>query len=238
MTGSVLLLAAGIAMSGPSGGPAAKRLRTLAVAGRAPRVRLGAVARPGAALLAGLGMGMSVGGGGGLVIGVLAAAAVHRLLGRLESAAHRASREQRAAALPVALDLLAICLRAGNPLVLAVETVADALPGPLAADLTAAARLQWLGADPVVAWAEHEQDPVLAPVVRLIRRSAGSGSRLAAAFERLADERRAAETTAGERRAGRAAVLATIPLGLCYLPAFVCLGVIPLALSLMDVATG
>jgi pilus assembly protein TadC len=115
-----------------------------------------------------------------------------------------------------------------------METVAAALPGPLAVDLTATARLQRLGADPVAAWADYERDPVLAPVVRLVRRSAGSGSRLAAAFERLADERRADAISGGERRAARAAVLATIPLGVCYLPAFVCLGVIPLAVSLLE----
>ena len=54
----------------------------------------------------------------------------------------------RAAELPLTLDLLGVCLRAGMPLVAALETVADALPGPFSDDLRVVAGLQRLGAAP------------------------------------------------------------------------------------------
>jgi pilus assembly protein TadC len=134
--------------------------------------------------------------------------------------------------LPLTLDLLGVCLRAGMPLVAALETVADALPGPFSDDLRVVARLQRLGAAPPTAWAEVAGDPDLAPVARAVARSAESGSRLAAAFDRLAADRRAALASTGLGRARTAGVVAMAPLGLCFLPAFVCLGIVPIVLSL------
>jgi pilus assembly protein TadC len=125
-----------------------------------------------------------------------------------------------------------VCLRAGMPLVAALETVADALPGPFSDDLRVVAGLQRLGAAPAVAWAELTSDADLAPVSRVVARSAESGSRLAAAFDRLAADRRSALASAGLSRARSAGVVAMAPLGLCFLPAFVCLGIVPIVLSL------
>jgi pilus assembly protein TadC len=125
-----------------------------------------------------------------------------------------------------------VCLRAGMPLVAALETVAEALPGPFSADLRVVAGLQRLGAAPAAAWADLALDADLAPVARAVARSAESGSRLAAAFERLAADRRAALASAGLARARTAGVVAMAPLGLCFLPAFVCLGIAPIVLSL------
>jgi pilus assembly protein TadC len=75
-------------------------------------------------------------------------------------------------------------------------------------------------------------DADLAPVARAVARSAESGSRLAAAFDRLAADRRAALASGGLSRARSAGVIAMAPLGLCFLPAFVCLGIVPIVLSL------
>jgi pilus assembly protein TadC len=118
------------------------------------------------------------------------------------------------------------------PLVSALETVGDALRGSFSRDLAVVARLQRLGSAPGAAWSDWERDPDLAPVARAVSRSAESGSRLAMAFDRLAAERRAALAAAGEERARRAGVIAMAPLGLCFLPAFVCLGIVPIVLSL------
>jgi Flp pilus assembly protein TadB len=111
-----------------------------------------ALGRAAAVALAATAVVLLTGGVTGVVLGGAVAVVSHRLLGRLEPAASRMARERRAADLPVVLDLLAVCLRAGKPLVLAMEIVADALPGPLAADLAAVAGLQRLGADPAAAW--------------------------------------------------------------------------------------
>jgi len=48
----------------------------------------------------------------------------------------------------------------------------------------------------------------------------------------LAAECRAAEVRAKQARARRAGVLATAPLGLCFLPAFLLVGVVPLVIGM------
>jgi Flp pilus assembly protein TadB len=186
------------------------------------------------AAAAGLGMAMAlvVGGVLGIAVGVAVAVATGRLIARLEPAGARRRRQDRAAELPLTLDLLGVCLRAGMPLVVALETVADALPGPFSDDLRVVAGLQRLGAAPTTAWAELTSDADLAPASRAVARSAESGSRLAAAFDRLAADRRSALASAGLSRARSAGVVAMAPLGLCFLPAFVCLGIVPIVLSL------
>jgi pilus assembly protein TadC len=168
----------------------------------------------------------------GVVAGAVVAAAADRLVRRLEPASSRRRRVDRAAELPLTLDLLSVCLQAGMPLVAALETVADALSGPFSHDLRIVAGLQRLGAAPPAAWAELASDPDLAAVGRAVGRSAESGSRLAAAFDRLAVDRRSALAAAGLARARSAGVVAMAPLGLCFLPAFVCLGIVPIVLSL------
>ncbi|MFL6127660.1 MAG: type II secretion system F family protein [Mycobacteriales bacterium] len=173
-----------------------------------------------------------VGGPIGIVAGAAAFFGTDRGIRSLEPAALRRRREQRAAELPLVLDLLAVCLRAGTPLVAALETVATALPGPLSADLALVAGLQRLGSAPAAAWVDLAADPDFGPVARAVNRSAESGARLAAAFERLAADRRSALAAAGEARARRAGVTAMAPLGLCFLPAFVSLGIVPIVLAL------
>jgi Flp pilus assembly protein TadB len=186
------------------------------------------------AAAAGLGLAVAlvVGGVPGMAAGLGVAVAADRLISRLEPATVRRRKQDRAAELPLTLDLLSVCLRAGMPLVAALETVAEALPGPFSADLRVVAGLQRLGAAPAAAWADLALDADLAPVARAVARSAESGSRLAAAFERLAADRRAALASAGLARARTAGVVAMAPLGLCFLPAFVCLGIAPIVLSL------
>jgi Flp pilus assembly protein TadB len=225
------LLAAAVALLGGSGRAAAGRLAALRPASpesRSPPVS----ARQAAVAAVALGVAVVVGGPAGVVAAALSGVGASRLLRRLEPAASRRLRELRAARLPITLDLLAVSLRAGSPLVVALEVVSTALPGPLATDLATVARLQRLGAGVDAAWSRYLDDPALGPVVRSVRRSASSGSALAATFERLAAERRDALAAAGEMRARRAGVLATMPLGLCFLPAFVSLSVVPFALSL------
>ena len=178
-------------------------------------------------------MALVIGGVLGIAVGVAVAVATGRLIARLEPAGARRRRQDRAAELPLTLDLLGVCLRAGMPLVAALETVADALPGPFSDDLRVVAGLQRLGAAPATAWAELTSDADLAPASRAVARSAESGSRLAAAFDRLAADRRSALASAGLSRARSAGVVAMAPLGLCFLPAFVCLGIAPIVLSLV-----
>lgn len=192
--------------------------------------------QPSASRIASAALGLAVVLVVGGPVGVMAGAAVgfgaERAVRFLEPAEIRRRKKRRAAELPLLLDLLAVCLRAGTPLVIAMETVVDALPGPFSEDLATVASLQRLGCDATRAWADLDDDPDLGPVARAVSRSSESGARLAAAFERIAADRRSTLATTGEARARRAGVLAMAPLGLCFLPAFVSLGIVPIVLAL------
>lgn len=131
-----------------------------------------------------------------------------------------------------AWDLLAACLAAGLPLADALRSVAHRLPSPAAAALRATGELIALGADPDEAWRPASACPATAALARAARRSARSGTALAAIAAGLAVESRAALDDAAEAGAQRAGVLVTLPLGLCFLPGFLCLGVIPVVIGL------
>ncbi len=94
-----------------------------------------------------------------------------------------------------------------------------------------------LGADPIDAWervaGEAGGDEIRA-LARLVRRSARSGAALAAAVSDLAEQCRGTVEDATIARAERAGVLISGPLGLCFLPAFVCLGIVPVVAGLAD----
>lgn len=132
------------------------------------------------------------------------------------------------------LDVLATCLRAGMPVSAAASASAPSAPPELARLLGRAADLLALGADPAVAWS----DPAVrigdrtAVMLRLARRSAASGSALAEGFSKLAGQYRDDAADMARAAAERASVLIAGPLGLCYLPAFVCLGIVPVVAGL------
>ncbi|MAU83887.1 type II secretion system F family protein [Gordonia sp. Z-3] len=153
------------------------------------------------------------------------------------------------------LDLFAVCLRAGLPVGAAAAVVADSAPPGLARPLSVSAELLALGADADHAWRRSRPVPGTdttkgAPgpgettsehfdaVATLARRSARAGSSLAGGLTELADGvRRDAhdQATAATERAG---VAISAPLGLCFLPAFVCLGIVPVVLGLAGSVLG
>ncbi|MEU1963587.1 type II secretion system F family protein [Nocardia sp. NPDC019255] len=166
-----------------------------------------------------------------------------RALGRTHKAPADAPRRANQAPDPLAvasvLDLLAACLRAGLPMAGAARAVAPEAPEPLGEALRRAADLLALGADAAVAWQQVARDADGRPgakeiesLARMARRSARSGSSLAAAVTELAEQRRAAVEDIAAAKAERAGVLIGGPLGLCFLPAFVCLGIVPVVIGL------
>jgi pilus assembly protein TadC len=166
-------------------------------------------------------------------VGAAVGIATDRVLRRVEPAAVRADRVRAVADLPLAADLLAAALRAGAPVDRAVDAVADALGGPLAELLRRTARSLRLGAAPVEAWAHLSSvrgaDRLIAAAVR----STSSGGALAGALARLADDLRADRSVAAEAAARRAGVLIVLPLGLCFLPAFVLAGLVPVVVAVL-----
>jgi Flp pilus assembly protein TadB len=129
-------------------------------------------------------------------------------------------------------DLLGACLRAGLPVSTAVRAVAGRVPGDCGEALRSTADLLALGADPIEAWRPAAVLPQTAALARGARRTARSGTELAAVAAALAAELRASAGELSEARAQRAGVLITGPLGLCFLPAFVCLGIVPVIAGL------
>ncbi|OBH65090.1 hypothetical protein A5684_08655 [Mycobacterium intracellulare] len=136
------------------------------------------------------------------------------------------------------LDVLAVCLRAGMAVSAAAAAAAPSAPPQLARVLRRAAALLALGADPAVAWAipsdrsARPDDAHVDALLRLARRSASSGAALAGGVAELADQSRHDAAHAATAAAERAGVLIAGPLGLCFLPAFVCLGIVPVVAGL------
>lgn len=132
------------------------------------------------------------------------------------------------------LDVFAACLSSGMPVAGAAMATAPFAPKALADVLGRAADLLSLGADATTVWssAGATGDPQIEALCRLARRSASSGTALAQAVSELADQSRLDATDAARAAAERASVLIAGPLGVCYLPAFVCLGIIPIVVGL------
>ncbi|HEX3286521.1 MAG TPA: type II secretion system F family protein [Mycobacterium sp.] len=133
-----------------------------------------------------------------------------------------------------ALDVFAACLASGMAVSTAAAAAAPSAPRPLAKVLARAADLLALGSDPATAWADPELslDNHGAALLRLARRSAASGIALAQGVTDLADSSRHDAASAADAKAQRASVLIAGPLGLCYLPAFICLGIVPIVAGL------
>ena len=235
-----VLVSAALLVWSPGAALTRRRLRTLCArpAGTPPRPSAESADDPAALarrrwLLAGAGglaVGLLLGGATGAVVGIVAAVVGERLL---RSGVPDASVVERAALvrdLPGACDLLAVCLAAGVPVAGALSAVGEALPAPLGARLAGVAALYRLGAEPRRAWAEAPAE--LAALGRVLVRTGESGSAVVPALRSLAADSRATARAAAEAAVQRAGVWVLAPLGLCFLPAFVCLGVVPLVLGI------
>jgi pilus assembly protein TadC len=141
-------------------------------------------------------------------------------------------------ALASSFDVLAVCLEAGMAVPAAAAAAARSAPPTLAAVLRRAADVLALGADANVAWTlpvdsvAAAGDMKIDALLRLARRSASSGAALARGVAELADHCRHDAAHAAAAAAERAGVLIAGPLGLCFLPAFVCLGIAPVVAGL------
>jgi Flp pilus assembly protein TadB len=186
----------------------------------------------GASLFGGLGAGLVVGGWTGLLAGTGAALGALLVLRRLEPRTVRRRRERLAADLPLVVDLLAACLVAGRPPTDALGAVAAAVGGPLADELdNVTARLR-LGADPVNVWREvARRADAVGSLGRTMARSLESGAPMAEGLRHMAGDLRRHRHSAAEQEARRVGVRAAAPLGLCFLPAFVLVGVVPAVVS-------
>lgn len=211
-----------------------------------PRVRSPREEAPGTdrrrgllALTAGAGSMILVGGWFGVALGSVALVVVWRAAGRMETPVQRRRREDLQRELPYAVDLMAATLAAGSAPGSALRVVAEAVDPPLRIELRRIGdSLAW-GVDPVGVWSEVGKHPQLGPLGRALGRAVDSGSPVSDAMEQLSEDLRSAARSEVESRARSVGVKAAAPLGICLLPAFVLLGVVPLvagsAAALLDV---
>lgn len=193
--------------------------------------------RPVLCLLAGCGAGLFLGGPVGVVAAPLAAAAAWVALARTEPVAVRRERDVAARELPHVVDLLACALRAGASTQAALVAVVTACPGPTARRLDGALARLRMGVDPLLVWGGLAGDDVLAALGRTLARAETSGSSVADAVERLADELERASLAVVEDRARAVGVKAAVPLGLCLLPSFMLIGIVPTVAGLLTTLT-
>ncbi len=232
MTQALLVLAAALVLWSPRSSVTASRLRALRPVPGSERVRApdppSPIRRRLVAGAAGLAAGLLVGG----LLGVAVAAAVTVLGERWLRTADEPVHDRLAWSrdLPVGCDLLAVCLAAGVPVVAALSAVGAVLPAPLGPCLSRVAALSRLGAEPRRAWADAPAG--IAALGRILVRAGESGAAAAPALRALAADGRATTRTAADAAVQRAGVWVLAPLGLCFLPAFVCLGVVPMVLGI------
>jgi len=201
-----------------------------------PWSRIAAAAAVGAAAAVLVGALVGVG------VGAVSAVGCYWFTGRLEPRSVRRRRERLRAAVPHVVDLMAACLAAGLSPPAAVDQIVDALQQPAQEPMRAelrslSARLR-LGVDPVTVWRDLARDPQLGGLGRSMARAVESGASVAEAMHRLADDLRQRDRAEVEARARAVGVKAAVPLGVCLLPAFVLVGVVPLVAGAVSVLVG
>jgi pilus assembly protein TadC len=150
----------------------------------------------------------------------------------LPGARASAGTDESVGSVPLALDLAAAALRAGQSVAAAFALVSAAAPQAQRLELERVVAQLRAGAEPLEAWTVVDAASPLAVVARVAGRSIVSGARLAGALEHAARELRREAAGEAQERAHRAGVHAVAPLALCFLPSFVCIGIVPAIVGL------
>ena len=234
MSGAVLLAAAGAALTAALVVPQRPRLVATAPAGQAS-AEVGWLHRHRAvwSVLAGVAGATFVHGPAGPVAALVAAAGVWVAIGRAEPPGVRRERAEVRRDLPAVVALLAAALRSGSAPADAVGLVVRALPGAAADRLVPVVARLALGVPAATVWSDLAADPELAALGRTMARAHDSGAPVVRAVERLADDLARRSRAVVEDRARAVGVKAAVPLGLCLLPAFVLIGIVPLVAGLL-----
>ncbi|MCM3516849.1 type II secretion system F family protein [Nocardioides sp. P86] len=185
-------------------------------------------------LLGAVGAWAFVSGTAGAVLAPAVGAAVWVGVGRAEPAPARREREAVRRELPHLVALVGSALGAGASPGAAVELATAALPGPAAQRLEPAVHRLRLGLDPGEVWRLVTADADLAPLGRALGRAHETGAPVVAAVERLAEELARSARADVEDRARAVGVRAAAPLGLCLLPAFLLVGIVPVVAGLLE----
>ena len=214
----------GAARARPADGPAAGHRSRLLAGAELPNWVARAVAAVAAVLL------VTGRAGAGLLLVVVALwLGVPPARRRRQAAAARAVVDRD---LPRAADLTATCLEAGAAPADALVAVADAIGGPVGMRLRAVSLAVRAGADlPERSQIAGADEDPLAALLRAVARATVTGAPLADSVRDVAADQRERTRWQALERARRAGVQAVGPLAVCFLPAFVLVGVVPVVVG-------
>lgn len=126
------------------------------------------------------------------------------------------------------VELLAVAVESGASVPHAMRSVGAVVGGAAGTDLTRASAALVLGASWPVAWAHA---PALGATVDGLAASWTTGAASGPALRASAAEVRRTRDRAAREAAARLGVRLVLPLGLCFLPAFVLVGLVPVLIS-------
>ncbi len=133
------------------------------------------------------------------------------------------------------VDLLAVAVEAGAAVPHALRAVGGAVGGRAGDALGRAGASLVLGAPWSVAWAHA---PALGAALDGLAAAWSTGAAPGPALRAASAEGRRTRDRAAREAAGRLTVRLVLPLGLCFLPAFVLIGLVPVLASLADALLG
>lgn len=198
-------------------------------------------------------VGLFIGGAGGVIAGVITGVGLLVFGSRRVSENEMRARQRLIAAAPPAVDLFAAALAAGLLPADAASVVATAFNGggdsfggeagassdpaepvqEIAMRFAGAARALREGAEPEAAWRQLSVDAATAPVAAAALRASRTGAPASQTVAKAARDVWNGAEQAAQAQIRAVAVRATAPLALCFLPAFVLVGVVPTALGLL-----
>ena len=185
------------------------------------------------AMLAGAAGWAFVGGYAGLAAGLALGVLAWRTLSNARAPSEIRRDHQLLTDYPLVVELLSCSLSAGADISTALTAVADAVGEPWASKLSTSLHALDVGQPPADVWAAMQRDPIAHGLGRVLSRSQATGVPAADAMRRLAVSLREGADLAAHAHARTIEVRAALPLGACFLPAFVLLGVVPLVADVL-----
>lgn len=145
----------------------------------------------------------------------------------------RPPRPRRAKPVPIdeamVIDLVAALLQSGSAIPTALQSLGSCLNGPEADEATRAGRSLVLGGTWQEAWDGATR---LTRMASALEPAWAEGAPPVALLKRAAASIRARRMKDAQEAAGRLGVRLVLPLGLCFLPAFFLIGILPIILAL------